>query len=101
LIDFYGSEYPEIASSQGTLVEKGADLAAEMYGRTVFPEMDTNWETHPNHIGHDDFPGCWRCHDDEMATADGRHTIPMDCENCHVFLLEDSPEPPDFAYALE
>jgi len=59
--------------------------------------MKTNWETHPNHIGHDDFPGCWRCHDDELQTADGAHVIPMDCENCHVYLVEDAPEPPDFA----
>ncbi len=69
----------------------------------VFPEMNTNWETHPNHIGHPDpstdegFPGCWRCHDDELATADGAHTIPQDCDNCHTFLVEDSPTPPEFA----
>ncbi|MEJ2581545.1 MAG: cytochrome C, partial [Acidobacteriota bacterium] len=93
--------YPEIASTQSSLVSRGADLASQAYGKTVFPEMDTNWETHPNHIGHDDFPGCMRCHDDEMSTADGEHTIPMDCETCHVFLLEDSPELPEFAYALE
>jgi len=42
-----------------------------------------------------------RCHDDEMTTADGEHTIPMDCETCHIFLLEDSSEYPEFAYALE
>ncbi len=101
LIEFYDSEYPAVAASQRDLIERGAQLAAEFYGRSVFPEMDTNWETHPNHIGHDDFPGCWRCHDDEMATADGKFTIPMDCENCHVFLLQDSPVLPDFAYALE
>jgi hypothetical protein len=101
LTSYYSSEYPEIASTQSSLVSRGADLASQAYGKTVFPEMDTNWETHPNHIGHDDFPGCMRCHDDEMSTADGEHTIPMDCETCHVFLLEDSPELPEFAYALE
>ena len=39
------------------LVERGADAAAEVYARTVFPEMKTNWETHPNHIGHEDVAG--------------------------------------------
>jgi hypothetical protein len=99
--DFYRNEYPEVAQQQPELVERGADLAAEAYGKSVFPAMDTNWETHPNHIGHDDFPGCWRCHDDEMTTADGGYTIPMDCETCHVFLVEDSPELPEFASGLE
>ena len=65
------------------LVAKGADLAAQAYGKTVFPAMDTNWETHPNHIGHDDFPGLhalprrrdvdsgWRVHD-----SDGLRDLP-------------------------
>ena len=94
---FYRTEYPELAADHAELVASGADLASRVYARISFPEMNTNWETHPNHIGHDDFPGCWRCHDDEMATADGEHVIPMDCENCHVFLVEDAPELPDFA----
>ena len=99
--DFYASDYPELAAGDPELVARGAEWAAQAYGKTVFPAMDTNWETHPNNIGHDDFPGCWRCHDDEMSTSDGEHTIPMDCETCHIFLVEDSPDYPDFAYALE
>jgi hypothetical protein len=101
LENYYATDHPEIAAARAQLVSRGAELAAQTYGRTVFPDMDTNWETHPNHIGHDDFPGCMRCHDDEMSTADGRYTIPMDCETCHIFLVEDSPEYPEFAYALE
>jgi len=97
IVEFYRTEYPDLASAEPELVQQGAESASQAYGKTVFPEMDTNWETHPNHIGHDDFPGCWRCHDDEMATADGGHVIPMDCENCHVFLVEDAPERPNFA----
>ena len=71
---FYAKEYPSLDKA---LVKAGADTAAEVYGRIQFPEMKTNWETHPNHIGHPDpstdqgFPGCWRCHDDELTTADG------------------------------
>jgi nitrate/TMAO reductase-like tetraheme cytochrome c subunit len=101
LTAYYATEYPDLAASESELVARGADLAAQAYGKTVFPAMDTNWETHPNHIGHDDFPGCMRCHDDEMSTADGEYTIPMDCETCHIFLLEDSAEYPEFAYSLE
>jgi hypothetical protein len=97
---FYAASYPSVPKE---LVQKGAEAAAEVYGRIQFPEMNTNWETHPNHIGHPDpntdqgFPGCWRCHDDELTTADGKHTIPQDCDNCHTFLVEDSETPPEFA----
>jgi hypothetical protein len=100
LEEYYRSEHPDFVAENADLVSSGADLAAQAYGKVVFPSMDTNWETHPNHIGHDDFPGCMRCHDDEMTTLDGEHTIPMDCETCHIFLVEDSPDYPDFAAAL-
>ena len=94
---FYQNDYPDIWSAEQQLVERAADAAGRIYGRTVFPAMATNWETHSNDIGHDDFPGCMRCHDDELATADGEHVIPMECDNCHVFLVEDSPDLPDLA----
>jgi hypothetical protein len=97
VIDYYRQEHPEVWSEGSELVERAADAAARVYGRTVFPAMGTDWETHPNHIGHDDFDGCWRCHDDELATPDGEHVIPMECDNCHAVLVEDSPEPPDLA----
>jgi hypothetical protein len=98
---YYATQFPEITATRSELVERGAALAAQAYGKSVFPAMDTNWETHPNNIGHDDFPGCMRCHDGEMSTADGEHTIPVDCETCHIFLVQDSPEYPEFAWALE
>ncbi|HWR98472.1 MAG TPA: NapC/NirT family cytochrome c [Candidatus Methanoperedens sp.] len=97
---FYAANYPAVPKNLAT---RGADAAAEIYGKISFPEMKTNWETHPSHIGHPDpstdegFAGCWRCHDDKLSTADGKHTIPQDCDNCHTFLVEDSPTPPEFA----
>lgn len=78
-------------------MEAGAEAAASIFARNIFPEMGTDWETHANNIGHDDFPGCWRCHDDELSTPDGRHVIPMDCETCHTFLFEDLDVMPDLA----
>jgi len=95
IVSFYESGYPQIWANRKKVVERAAEAASRVYGRTVFPAMGTNWETHASNIGHDDFPGCMRCHDDEMATADGKYVIPMECDNCHVFLVEDSPEAPD------
>jgi hypothetical protein len=96
LLDFYRTEYPEVYGSQREVVERGSQEASDIYARTVFPEMNHDWETHPNHIGHESFPGCWRCHDDEFQTADGEHYIPQDCDNCHTILFEDLAELPDF-----
>jgi hypothetical protein len=97
ILTYYRDTYPDVARDKAALVARGADEAARVYSRSVFPEMKTNWETHPNNIGHDDFPGCFRCHDGTFSTADGSKTIPPDCETCHVFLVEDSPTKPDLA----
>ncbi len=94
---FYQESYPEVWRDRKQVVESGADAASRVYARSFFPEMETNWETHPNHIGHEDFTGCFRCHDEELATADGEHVISLDCEKCHAFLVDGSDTLPDLA----
>jgi hypothetical protein len=36
-----------------------------------------------------------------LATADGEHVIPEDCDTCHTFLVEDSPSLPDLEMLIE
>lgn len=66
----------------GAAVERAGALLAELWAANVFPRMNVTWGTYPNHLGHEDSPGCFRCHDDEHATADGE-VIAQDCEGCH------------------
>ena len=64
-----------------------------IYARNIFPEMLISWGTYPNNLGHDQFPGCFRCHDDNHKSDSGK-TIPQDCATCHEMLAvsEDNPE---------
>ncbi len=66
--------------------------AREIYMRNIFPEMGIAWGTYPNHIGHEDFPGCFRCHDDEHSSSEGE-TISQDCDTCHSILAWEEHEP--------
>ena len=63
-------------------IEKAVDATGGIYSRNVFPEMHVQFGTYPNNIGHVDFPGCFRCHDDSHKTKDGK-TIGQDCDSCH------------------
>src|SRR5205814_128136 len=56
-----------------------------------FPEMRTDWQTHPNNIGHLYFSGCFRCHDGEHVSNDGK-VITNNCNVCHT-LMYDSARP--------
>jgi hypothetical protein len=93
--DFYRKSYPDLARRDGARVSRAADEVADVYDRTVFPEMNTNSKTHPNNIGHDDSPGCFRCHDGNMKAAKGDQVIPNDCDACHAILVDGSPKEPD------
>ena len=97
MIRFYEERHPDLWRERKQVVEHGADMVARVYSRSFFPEMNTGWQTHANHIGHEDSPGCFRCHDEMMSTADGEHVITMDCETCHVFLVDGVEDPPDIA----
>jgi hypothetical protein len=52
-----------------------------------FPEMKADWRSYPNNIGHKEWPGCFRCHDGNHKTADGKKTITANnCNMCHTIL---------------
>jgi hypothetical protein len=65
----------------------------QIHERNVFPEMMVSWGAYPNNIGHDAFPGCFRCHDDNHKNERG-DSITQDCSACHELLAvsEDNPE---------
>ena len=83
LRDFYRSQYPQAYMSQRPDVEKAVQATGSVYRRNVFPEMNVQFGTYPNNIGHMDFPGCFRCHDDNHKTKDGLK-IGQDCDSCHT-----------------
>ncbi len=82
LRDFYRSQFPTEYMSRRQEVEKAVNGAIDIYRRNVFPEMNVAFGTYVNNIGHMDFPGCFRCHDDSHKTKDGK-AIGQDCEACH------------------
>ena len=47
--------------------------------------MKVNWKTHPNNIGHFYFQGCFRCHDGNHVSKDGK-VISKDCNSCHTVI---------------
>lgn len=92
LSNFYRASYPQIYQTRRTLVQQAAEQVAAIYERNVFPDMTLTWGTHPSNLGHNDFPGCFRCHDGSHASADGQ-TITNDCGACHALLAVDEENP--------
>jgi nitrate/TMAO reductase-like tetraheme cytochrome c subunit len=89
---FYLASYPEIARTKAQSIDAAVRSAQSIYLANVWPSMRITWGAYPSFIGHTATNGCFRCHDDEHKTADGR-TISGDCALCHSVLAEDEADP--------
>ena len=85
--DFYEKKYPDVAKSKQLEIRNAVDEVQKIYKRTAFPEMKLNWQTHPNNLGHYYSPGCFRCHDGQHVSADGK-IVGKDCNQCHTLMSE-------------
>ncbi len=81
--DFYKRNLPKVFASRTQEINALPDKLMGIFDKTQFPEMNTNWNSNPNHLGHTQGgPGCFRCHDGKHVSEDGQ-TISQDCNLCH------------------
>jgi NapC/NirT cytochrome c family, N-terminal region len=92
IVGFYREKYPDIYARRLMDITRAADSVVAIYNRNVFPDLKVSWGTYPNNLGHTDFPGCFRCHDEAHATSD-KKTITQDCSVCHNALAVDEAAP--------
>ena len=89
---FYRSANPQVLTMKADLVKRAGQELATLYSQNVFPDMKVTWGTHPNNIGHMEYPGCFRCHDGDHNAKDGK-SITQDCAVCHNLLAVDEAKP--------
>jgi hypothetical protein len=82
-----------VLPAKAALVKSAGEELVVLYSQNVFPFMKVTWGTHPNHIGHMSYPGCFRCHDGDHAAKDGKTSITQDCAACHNLLAVDEAKP--------
>lgn len=88
---FYEENYPELYDTNRQLIEQGIAGFKAAYSENIFPDMKVRWSAYPNNIGHLEFDGCFRCHNDTHESQDGR-TIAKDCQICHEINAQGNPD---------
>ena len=88
---FYSQNYPAEYSAKAPTIKAATKEIQRIFQTYFFPEMKTNWQTHPNNIGHFYFSGCFRCHDGDHVSNTGK-VIRNDCNICHT-VIYDSADP--------
>jgi hypothetical protein len=96
LENFYSSQYPAVWSQQRSQIDQAAQALVSIYSRNVFPFMKVTWGTHPDNVGHNAYPGCFRCHDGNHNTKGGK-SITNDCTVCHNLVAVDEANPKQLA----
>jgi hypothetical protein len=91
LDDFYKTNYSQLHAQNSDAVKAAVGETQRIFRTFYFPEMKTNWSTHPNNIGHLYSSGCFRCHDGDHVSNTGK-VIRNDCNICHT-VLSDSARP--------
>lgn len=82
LADYYAEEFPDYYAENAEQVERAIDVLIAIYEDTVFRDQMVNWQAHPNNLGHEDWPGCFRCHDGQHVSEEGQ-AIRLECNMCH------------------
>jgi nitrate/TMAO reductase-like tetraheme cytochrome c subunit len=98
IASYYQTYYPEYYAENQEKVADAILALQDAYGQSVFPEQNSDWTTHPNNIGHQDSPGCFRCHGGTHLNAEGE-AIRLECNLCHSIPVVAGPG--DFVSEIE
>lgn len=74
---------PRLGDAAADALQQAIAVTQNMYRLNVFPAMKVGWGTYNDQIGHVTSQGCFRCHDGNHKTRDGR-VIGQDCDSCHT-----------------
>jgi len=72
----------DLKPDQKKAEEQFAETMLQILELSEFEAKDLTWKSFPNHVGHKDFPGCFRCHDGKHINEKGE-AIRLQCTLCH------------------
>jgi hypothetical protein len=84
---FYKTNYGDLYAQKTDTIKTAIGETQRIFKTYFFPEMKTNWSTHPDNVGHLYSSGCFRCHDGEHVSSSGK-VIRNDCNICHSVLWD-------------
>ena len=87
VLKYYKDKHPEVLKSDELRINIAIAAVQEEYKINDFPAMKADAGQYPNHIGHLESEGCFRCHSDRHKTAKGE-TISKNCEICHTIIAQ-------------
>jgi len=85
ITNFYKSDYSDFYLKNKDLINNSITSVQKAYSQNTFPEMKVSYDFYPEHIGHLESDGCFRCHNGTFKADNGR-VITRDCNLCHTIV---------------
>jgi hypothetical protein len=82
---FYKSDYTDFFNKNKDLINSSVASVQKAFIQNTFPIMKVTYDLYPEHIGHLESDGCFRCHNDAFKANNG-HTITRNCNLCHSII---------------
>ncbi len=84
---YYQSTYPQVYAGKQQAIHAAIAYLQQTYSRYFFPSMKVRWDTYYTNDNRVQFPGCFRCHDGQHKSLDGK-VIRSGCNDCHRILQQ-------------
>ncbi len=87
---FYKTGHKDLYAKDSVLINNAIASIQKAFSQNTFPGMKVTYDVYPDHIGHLESTGCFRCHNNSFKSETGR-TITRDCNLCHTIVGQGSP----------
>ncbi len=85
IISYYKSDFSGYFEKNQAKIDQSVVSLQKVFSQNSFPGMKVTYDVYPDHIGHLESEGCFRCHNNSFRSDNGRK-ITRDCNLCHTII---------------
>jgi nitrate/TMAO reductase-like tetraheme cytochrome c subunit len=90
ITSYYKSNFNDFYTKNNDKIGSSIVSIQKAFSQNTFPKMKVTYDVYPEHIGHLESNGCFRCHNNAFKSDNGR-TITRDCNLCHTIVGQGKP----------
>jgi hypothetical protein len=91
ILNYYKTEQSSFYAANSESIDESITAIQHAFSQNTFPAMKVTYDVYPEHIGHLETEGCFRCHNGSFTSENGSK-ITKDCNLCHTIVGQGKPE---------
>jgi nitrate/TMAO reductase-like tetraheme cytochrome c subunit len=91
IVNYYKTDYSDFFNAHSAMISESVESIQNAFSQNTFPGMKVTYDAYPEHIGHLETEGCFRCHNDAFISENGKR-ISKNCNLCHTIMGQGKPD---------